>query len=217
MTVDPKKRQKTLAKKKAKRKVAVAAKGFAHFKQTASGIIRAIQAPIHECYLGKTIFENGMGTVVISRKVSNNEIGLGVFLIDAYCLGVKNCFFTLLNNRDYSMQIDTINKNEGLETIHPSCARKLIEQGVEYAKDLGFKPNKDYSLAKKIFGDIDPEVCPRKFEFGKDGKPFYISGPQESSGQIKKIIKQLMTKCGEGNFDVMIRQDTDELDDFFDF
>lgn len=214
MAVNPKKRQKKLAKKKAKRKSVLASRGLANLKHKASAIIRAIQAPVHECYLGKTIFENGMGSVVISRKVSNNEIGVSLFLIDAYCLGVKNCFFTYLNNYDYSRQIDMLDKKECLETIHPSCARKLVEQGVEYAKNLGFKPNKDYSLSKKIFGNIDPEVCPRKFEFGKDGKPFYIAGPKENSRQIDKNIKKLRKKCGEGNYDFLVPVDPDEFDGF---
>ena len=48
------------------------------------------------------------------------------------------------------------------------------------------------------------KVCPEKYTFGKDGKPFYINGPNETSVQSQQIINQLSKKCGEGNFDFMM-------------
>ena len=40
--------------------------------------------------------------------------------------------------------------------------------------------------------------------FGKDGKPFYISGPNENKNQSKKIVEKLFRNCGEGNFDYIV-------------
>jgi len=53
-------------------------------------------------------------------------------------------------------------------------------------------------------GEIDKTVCPEKYTFGKEGKPFYINGPNETSSQSQKIIKQLEKQCGAGNYDYML-------------
>ena len=51
-----------------------------------------------------------------------------------------------------------------------------------------------------ILGDIDPKGCSEEFRFGKDGKPFYIQGPNENSSQAQQIVKQLEKICGSDGF-----------------
>jgi hypothetical protein len=52
--------------------------------------------------------------------------------------------------------------------------------------------------------DLDLNLCPNQYTFGKDGKPFYISGPNENQNQSKKIVEKLFRNCGEGNFDYIV-------------
>lgn len=40
--------------------------------------------------------------------------------------------------------------------------------------------------------------------FGKDGKPFYISGPYDSEMKSRFVVDTLMRTCGPGNFDHLI-------------
>jgi hypothetical protein len=47
-----------------------------------------------------------------------------------------------------------------------------------------------------LFGDIDSDVCTQEFVFGKDGKPFYVSSPNDSPGRVRAIMKQLGDRCG---------------------
>ncbi len=61
-------------------------------------------------------------------------------------------------------------KKESMQTISPACARKLIEDCVAYAKNLGFSPDYDYKKAKNVLSDIKIYECFEDFEFGKDGK-----------------------------------------------
>jgi len=56
-------------------------------------------------------------------------------------------------------------------------------------------------IGKEIFGDIDASVCPVKYEYGKDGKPFYMNGPYESHADVQKIINTLTEKCGVNGFE----------------
>lgn len=169
----------------------------------------AAMSPVHECLIPGTLFELGLGNIVIAKKVSIDAIGVGVFLLDIYCLGVKNAFFTIVEHHEYSRLLQRIESEGPLETIHPSCARKLIEGGVTYAEQLGFKPHKDYKTAGKIFGNIDVKDCPRTFEYGYEGKPLYVSGPHDTPQRSEWIIKTLSEHCGQGGFDFMSR-----IDDF---
>ena len=57
--------------------------------------------------------------------------------------------------------------------------------------------------AKEIFGDIDASVCPVKYIYGKDGKPFYMNGPYESPADVQKIINTLTEKCGVNGFNTL--------------
>ena len=99
-----------------------------------------------------------------------------------------------------------------LMEIPPECARKLVEGAVAYAEDLGFSPHPDYQIARHIFDDIDSNACKTSFEFGSDGIPFYLAGPNESREDTKRILKQLERRCGRDGFEYAIMEEGIEYD-----
>ena len=205
MANNQRRRQKKLEKKKAKRKAAKvrlikAASGLSIGRD----IIIAAKSPMHECLVSDGLSELGIGNVVLAKKMPSNNIGVGVFLLDIFCLGVKDVFYATLPPEQYAMKIQQLGSSEPFDTIHPACARKLIEGGVLYARQWGFEPHKDYRVVMRIFGDIDPVVCPTKFEYGRDGKPLYVSGPKDTSKKSRGIIDTLMKRCGPDGFDYMV-------------
>ena len=208
MTVDQKRRQKKLAKKKNKRKNAISSKkrniSFGERISHKKALLVAKNSPINSCLIRKNIFSEGIGTAIISRKMPNNYLGVGVFLLDVWCLGVKNTYFSVLSENEYKNRFKEISLHETLENIHPSCARKLIEQCIDFSDALGFKPHKDFKISRQLLMDVDPTICPSQYNFGKDGKPFYISGPNENLNQSRQIISSLLRNCGEGNFDYLM-------------
>ncbi|GAB6906657.1 conserved hypothetical protein [Desulfosarcina cetonica] len=220
MSMDQKKRQKKLAKKKSKRKQALSNQkkrfSFSDRISRTKALIIAKSSPIIECRIRKDILSKGIGTAIIARKMPNGYIGAGVYLLDVWCLGVKNTYFTTLSEYDYMDRISEIEVNEDLENIHPSCFRKLIDECVDYSEELGFKPHKDYKISRQLLMDIDPTVCPNKYTFGKNGKPFYLSGPHESEQRSKQIVNTLQKNCGEGNFDYLVQVGDMGFDDYDD-
>lgn len=130
--------------------------------------------------------------------------------MDVFCLGVKDCFFTQVSPNEYKSRIMDLRQKEGLERVEPEYAVKLVENAVAYAKDLGFNPHKDYRLVKKIFGSIDPSVCPNEFEYGKDGKPFYMSGPNQTEADSNKIVHTLNERLGLDGFHFLVKMDFEE-------
>jgi hypothetical protein len=132
--------------------------------------------------------------------------------MDVWCLGIKNSYFTVLTDNEFNDRVSEIEDNEHLENIHPSCLRKMIDECINFSAKLGFKPHKDYKISRQLLMDIDPTVCPNEYSFGKDGKPFYISGPNETEHQAKMIVNKLLRSCGEGNFDYLISTGDVEFD-----
>ena len=83
-------------------------------------------------------------------------------------------------------------------------ARKLLEEAVAYARSIGFQPHADYLTALRLFGDVAAADSQATFEFGKDGKPFFESGPYDTPERCRRIITTLTNTCGPGNFDFMV-------------
>jgi hypothetical protein len=89
-------------------------------------------------------------------------------------------------------------------TITPEHARKLVEEAVAYARGFGLPPHPDYEKAKAIFGDIDAGRCQETFVFGREGKPFFVSGPNDSPARCRRIVAALTEHRGLDNFDYLV-------------
>jgi len=170
---------------------------------TPSEIALAARAPVHETLVPTGLFERGVGNLVFSRALPSDRIAMAAFLLDTYCLGVKNAFAAILDRIEYGRRLSRWS-GERLHPVQPSCFRKLVEGGVAYAHGLGFSPHPDYALASQIFGDFQSAECPTRFEYGHEGKPFYISGPNESPAQARAIVDRLARRLGAGNFDYLV-------------
>ena len=84
--------------------------------------------------------------------------------------------------------------------LEPAAALKLIEGAVEYAKQCGLSPHRDYRIGKPIFGDIDSASCGEEFIYGDKGKPFFIAGPNDRPSRCRQIIDLLTAHCGPDGF-----------------
>ena len=131
-------------------------------------------------------------------------------------MGVKNALFTITSELEYERTIKPrlIADHDGqyFERTHVACTKKLIEGAVRFAEELGFSPHPDYRNAKRILDNVDIATCPVKYTYGKDGKPFYVQGPNESPYQSKKIVEKLHIKCDEGGYDYLVFVGGDILD-----
>lgn len=205
MAISSKQRQKRLERKAKKKKSLKINRSISLSKRKAA---RYSTCPIHECLVPHGLFEIGIGNVMVSRKPPNGNIAVSVFLVDIFCLGVKDAFFRVLKEGEYENKLiaSLMESHEGqtFKSVDPSCARKLLEGAVAYAEELGFSHHPDHKNAKNIFGDIDSSNCPIKYTYGKDGKPFYVRGPSETVEKARQIVNHLNQRCGEGGFDYMV-------------
>ena len=156
----------------------------------------AERAPWIGCYLGG---DSGMRTVFAIRQTRNGVVA-SVFLVDLYCLGVKDAFFI----KDFDMESFRGRYAEAeMTTVSPEYALKLILDATAYARNIGFEPSSETGLCKLIFGNVDPKNCTEEFVFGRNGKPTYTNGPNDSPEKQRSILDTLQ-KLGHGNYEFIL-------------
>jgi hypothetical protein len=163
------------------------------------------------------LFDSGWGYLVVSRFKADGRVESGFFLLDTFCLGVKDAGFHCFGSIAVYQEslLDRLFPDEDPVRMTPAAARKLAEDAVSYARGLGFSPGGDYKKASRVFGGITTTTdCDEEFMFGKDGKPFYIQGPSDSPACVERILRLLEARCGEGGYHYIVAADDFEpLDD----
>jgi hypothetical protein len=102
-----------------------------------------------------------------------------------------------------------------VEMIDYVLVHNIILSAVEFAEEYGFKPYKDFTSVTEFMLEEDTEDIELiEIECGRNGKPFYMQGPYDDEAKANKIIKQLESTAGRGNFDFVKDFDFDEDDDF---
>ncbi len=141
--------------------------------------------------------EHGIGWVMLSRALPNGTVAVASFLVDHFCLGVKDAHAEILPRMIYdSKYVRGMRVKVPVRDGRPADARKFVEEAVVYAHGLGFRPHPDYDRAKILFGEVDASQSKATFEFGQDGKPYFVSGPNDTPERIRQILATLNHSCG---------------------
>ena len=164
-------------------------------------VARAAIAPIRYCLVADTIFSQGVGTVVLVRGAAGATLSMASFLVDAWCLGIKDAYFRSVSAEEFEMLLRRMKRSSRWHPSDPSYARKLLREAAAWAATLGFAPHRDFAAAERLFGDVDADASDATFTFGREGKPFYMSGPNDTPAQSRQRMAQLTKAVGAGNFD----------------
>jgi hypothetical protein len=142
----------------------------------------------------------GLATIAIARADRPSRASLCVFLVDVYCLGVKNALGPVV--------VSATTIDDRLRTVyggHPrpprpvplELAQHLVHGAVDYATSLGFSPHEDFAQAAPYLG-APAGPCP--IQFGRDGVPFYVSGPYDDTAAVMATLNRT---AGSGNFHLL--------------
>lgn len=211
-------RQKQLQKKKAKRSARQGALKRLKSQSPAQRIVAA-RSVVRHCLLQRDDLEDkGIGSALFSVELPSGEIGTVVFLIDRYCLGVKDVFGRVMHASDYSNWIDEFRDRTDAVSIAPATLRRLVDDVVAFARSCGLSPHPDYNKWRVVLSDVDPEQASETFEMGRDGKPWFMAGPFDSESRCRAVVAKLEEHCGPGNYDyvVQVGPDSELLDEFDD-
>lgn len=206
MALDARRRQKKVERRHAKQKVKKKVLATRVPNSPAGRMERAAAAPLLRCCTSEALWDEGIAPVLLSRELSGRRVAIATFLVDAYCLGVKNAMSNVIPRSEYDWKLfGQLFGNQEVVELTPEFTRKLVEGAVDYAADLGLPPHPDYRTAKLLFGSIDAGACTEEFTFGKDGKPFFFSGPHDNMARCRHIINLLTERCGPNGFESVLR------------
>ena len=161
---------------------------------------RAADLPIQHCFLTESVFDLGMGTLVLARGAARDHVALSAFLIDVFCLGIKDVMFEAVDRETFEMYMDATDAASPMIAVDPAYARKLLRDLAAWSQSVGFAPHRDFATVERIFGDVSADASDAAFAFGRDGKPVYIPGPNDSAAVIRRRIEQLQKHLGDSGF-----------------
>lgn len=209
MPVSHSQKLRRAAKKTARRQVVVAEKRKADIATLAGDesrqIMEAARAPITTCLVGGTIFQEGIGWVILARTLPSGTVGASFFLVDAWCLGIKDAFFRMLPHKQFEENLARNDSGQALRDAEPPYALRLLQAAAAYASSFGLAPSEGYAKAAMIFGDIAPSAD--NFVFGQNGKPMFVSGPNDSPSRIRRIMAALADSTGDGGYEYVVGVD----------
>jgi len=169
---------------------------------------RAAAMPIRVCALhGQLVdgaVDGGIASVVLARGRTPDYATAAIFLVDTFCLGVKDVIVQEFEADQLAFLIESMAEVSPVTELEPSYARKLLREAAAWGASIGFKPHRDFVAAEQLFGDVRAEACEAVFTFGKDGKPFYMPGPTETRAQVRQRLAHLLARFGPDGFDHMV-------------
>jgi len=190
------------ARKAQKRKLVVAQKRQAEAVENSlpARVLRAASAPIQHCFLTESLSEIGMGMLVLTRGAGRDYMAMSSFLLDTCCLGIKDVMFDRIDGEDFEDYMEAVNADSPILDVDPAYARKLLRDLAAWSQSIGFTPHRDFAAIERMFGDVSAEASDAVFRFGRDGKPVYIPGPDDSPHLIRQRVEQLRKHLGEDGF-----------------
>lgn len=196
------------AKKAARRKTALAGKR----KVESSGntilaqVQRAAGGPILHCKMHESLFEDGIGTLIVVRGAPGETVLCG-FLLDVFCLGIKDVEVRSVTMSEVDLFLDVHEEAAPMKSVEPAYARKLLHDLASWAEAIGFSPSRDYAVAVRVFGDSNPDACNAAFSFGHNGKPRYMPGPSETPSDVRRRVERLQQRLGRDGFELVLDEE----------
>jgi hypothetical protein len=161
--------------------------------------------PIYGCWIMEDWREEGLAPVVVARQQADGRIMYGVYMVDLYCLGVKDAFTrTGVSERTFELHLPNLCA-QAPEPCSVELAHEVVYGALEYAQRLGFEPHPDFKIQMADQLLDPPDAHPRvdHVQFGLNGRPFFVVGPNDTPTRINVILATLDRTVGKGNYDFL--------------
>jgi hypothetical protein len=174
---------------------------------------KARMLPIYECLVNAEWQVGGIATIIIARCHINGNITACFYMVDLFCLGVKDTYYRFNISKDEYQDAVSLSSEMAPIPISYALAHNIIYSAIEFAEEYGFKPHKNFTSTTRFMLEEDSEAIELiEIECGKDGKPLYVSSEDDSEQKINSIIRQLEKTAGIGNFEYISDDDIEKFD-----
>lgn len=168
---------------------------------------KARTLPIGKCYITPAWKESGISQIIISRVRPSGNLVIGIFLVDTFCVGVKDAaYYANMSEYDFNKLIERYESRSGLEEISYNEAHNIIYGAIGFAEDGGIQPAMDFKIAGYVLEEDTDDISLIEYEFGKNGKHFLVIN---SDRREMPYLHQLKKTLGD-DFEYVMNYDEDK-------
>lgn len=132
--------------------------------------------PLGKTYICRKAASQGTYVAIVTRQHAGGRLTAGIYLIDTYCLGVKDTFF-LFSMEPEDMEERISDMGMEFEETEYAEVHNLIYGALEYAEEAGIDPNPGFKVTEYILEPDDDAIPLQEFDFGHHGVRELVVGP----------------------------------------
>ena len=153
---------------------------------------KARTLPVGKCYIAPPDWqESGMAHVIVTRVRPSGNLVMASFLVDTFCLGVKDAgYHENMTPYDFEQYLDNYKNGMGLEEISYNEAHNIIYGAMAFAEEGGIKPSKEFDPAGYILEEDTDDIPLIEYDFGKNGKHFLVVNPDRKEMPYYHTLKK---------------------------
>ena len=154
---------------------------------------RARKLPLGKCYVSSHFLEEGEADVIVTRQMANGNLVVGMYLVDTYCLGVKDCV--------YRVDVTPEELEENLKKYQCTDEKDYVEihnllyGAVEFAEEAGVPPCREFASVGKYILEEDRDDIPLiEYEYGYEGKHHLVVVARRDEARWIPVLQKRLGK-----------------------
>lgn len=153
---------------------------------------RARKLPIGTCYVNSDWQDSGLATVIVTRLHPDDHITAAAFLVDTFCLGVKEVVYHVnLSENDFESFLNRFKRCADMIELSYNEAHNLIYGAISFAEEGGISPCKEYNIARFILEEDTEDIPLIEYEYGKNGQHFLVMNDKQDKIHFNTLQKKL--------------------------
>ena len=174
--------------------------------------------PLGKCYISDTTLDvGGIFHIVVTRRHTGGRISMALFMVDMFCVGVKESFFRLrLEQEELDDMLDTTDWGFTFLECSYEEAHNRIYGAIAFAEEGGIEPDKSFALTQYFLEEDTDDIPFIDYDYGSNGQHLLVC---DSQLEASRYLPALRRTLGEDGFKYVIGYENidDELDDDTDF
>lgn len=151
---------------------------------------KARNLPVAECVILDKWEEVGITPILVARQHVSGNYTVGVYLIDTWCLGVKDSYFRFNMEKEEYEQMKNGAFKYDYVTISYNEAHNIIYGAIDFAEEIGIHPDKSFGITRFLLEEDTEDIPLIEYEYGKDGEPFLLANTELEADKYLSAIEK---------------------------
>lgn len=165
---------------------------------------------IAQCYMtSEDNWGEGEGYVIVIREHTGGKKSFAAYLVDRWCVGVKDSFFNVrVDDDQVEGMLSRLSRFGTLDVVSYEQAHNMVWGAVAFAEEAGIKPCKDFALTQYYLEEDTDDVPLIEYDYGVDGKYYLVA---TNNLELSKYLQPMRKNLAEGDYVYVV---DDGFDDY---